>query len=79
MPRIAAHRKRYMLSDFSKWVKDRMFELGISQTVAGKWLGISQQEFSRKLNNNLFKMDDGFTLLNKLEASEKEILKLVKM
>lgn len=79
MPRIAAYKKKYMLSDFSKWVKISMGEMGISQKTAGAWLGMSQQEFSRRLNNNLFKFSDAITLLNELGASEKEILELVKM
>lgn len=79
MPRVKGLKKKYMLSDFSKWVHTKMKEQGVSQEYLGLMIGISQPEFSRKLNNNLLKLSDAITIFKELEASDEEILKLIKM
>lgn len=79
MPRIAAYRKKYMLSDFSKWVRNRLFELKITQEEAGGWIGKSQPAFYSKLKSNKFTLSDAITLWEKLGATDEEILKHVKI
>ena len=79
MPRVAIKKKDYLLSDFSEWVIGRMNILGYTQKQMGEKLGIGQSSFSEKLRNRRFTLADVITILQVLNASEGEIVRLMKM
>lgn len=79
MPRVAINKKRYMLSDFSEWVIGRMNTLGYTQKQMGEMIGIGQSAFSEKLRNRKFTLADAITLFQVLEASEEEIVRLMRV
>ena len=79
MPRVHLKRKEYMVSDFSSWLNDRMYRRKLSQKDLGQFIGISQPAFSNRMKKGLFSYEDIITLLDKLEATDEEILRLMKM
>ena len=78
MPRVTINKKEYMLSDFSEWVIGRMNTLGYTQKRMGEKLGISQSSFSKKLRQKSLSLADALTIIKELEASENEIIRLIK-
>lgn len=79
MPRVAIKKKEYKLSDFSKWLIGEMRERKLSQADIGKLLGISQPAVSQRLESGNFTYDQLLTLFSKLEAPDKDILRLMKL
>lgn len=77
MPRILLNKKKYMLSDFSSWIRNRMRELHMNQAAAGKLIGASQAVFSYKLINHTFTLEEVITLLHEFEATQEEVVKLL--
>ena len=79
MPRVSINKKDYALSDFSEWVVGRMNTLGLTQKEMGERIGVNQSSFSEKLRNRRFTLADTVTILEVLNASDTEILRLMKM
>lgn len=79
MPRIAAKKKDYMISDLSKWIVAKMYEKHVRQSELAGLIGISQPGFSLKLKNCSFTYGDILSILNRLEATDEEIIKLMKL
>lgn len=79
MPRVGIKKKDYLLSDFSEWVIGRMNILGYTQKEMGQKIGIGQSSFSEKLRNKKFTLADVITILQVLDASENEIVRLMKL
>ena len=79
MSRVAIKKKEYKVSDFSKWIAGKMYELGLTQADMAEMMGISQPAFSNRMKKGLFYYADMLTLLNKLNATDSEILLLMKM
>lgn len=77
MPRVSINKKQYMLKDFSHWILDRIKELGMNQTDAGKIIGVSQPAFSNKLKNYSFSLNEVIELLHAFKATEDEVVKLL--
>ena len=79
MPRVAIKKKEYLLSDFSEWVIGRMKTLGYTQEQMGAKIGIGQSSFSEKLRQKKFTLADVITILQVLDASDNEIVRLMRM
>lgn len=79
MPRVSLNQKKYALTDFSEWVVGRMNTLGYTQKQMGEKIGIGQSSFSEKLRNKKFTLADVLTILQVLEATDNEIVRLMKM
>lgn len=85
MPRVAINRKKYMIKDFTGWVLQKMKMNGIRQEDVGKILGIAQNSFServkkcRKEGKNIFTYEEAIVLLKEFEATDEEILRLMKL
>lgn len=77
MPRVTLNKKKYMLKDFSHWVENRMKDLDINQTDAGKIISVSQQVFSKRLKDCSFSLEDVISLLHAFKASEDEVVELL--
>lgn len=84
MPRVAINKKKYMIVDLSRWIVGKMHEKGLNQTDVGKILGINQQSVSRRLSEckrgkDKFTQGELIVLFKEFEATDEEILRLIKM
>lgn len=85
MPRVPINRKKYMIKDFTGWVLQKMKMNGLRQEDVGKILGIAQNSFSERLNKcikegkNIFSFEETIVLLKAFEATDEEILRLMKL
>lgn len=79
MPRVAIKKKEYMVSDLSEWIKGRMFRFKLTQEDMGKMIGLTQPAFRNRLEKGLFSYEEMLTLLSKLQATDEEILRLMKI
>ena len=79
MPRVRLNRKKYMVKDLSEFIIGRMRTLGLTQAQMGKEINISQQAFGHRLQNSLFSYEELLVLFKKLNATDEEILRLMKL
>ena len=79
MPRVRLNRKKYMVKDLSEFIVGRMRTLGFTQAQMGKEINISQQAFSNRLAKGLFSYGELLTLFKKMNATDEEILRLMKL
>lgn len=79
MPRVAINRQKYLLTDLRAWIYDRMRESKKSQSYMGKLLGIEQQAFYRRLKKTNFTAAQLHIIFKELEATDDEILRLMKL
>ncbi len=73
-----------MIIDFSRWLVGKMREKRLYQTDIGEILGIKQQSVSRKIaggmeGKDVFHQGEMITLFKELEATDEEILRLMKL
>lgn len=80
MPRVSINKKKYMIADLPGWIAGRMYKKKIKQSELAKEIGITQQAFSARLkNNDSFSYGDLLTLFKELDATDEEILKLMRL
>lgn len=79
MPRVSIKKKEYMVNDLVKWINRRRADLNLRQRDLAELLGISQPALSNRLEKGLFDYTDMIQILNVLNATDEEILKLMKM
>lgn len=79
MPRVSIKKKEYMVNDLTKWINRRRADLNLRQRDLAELLGISQPALSNRLEKGLFNYMDMIQILNVLNATDEEILKLMKM
>lgn len=79
MPRVSIKKKEYKVSDLSKWIVGKMYSENVRQNEMANLLGISQPYFSMKLKESKFSYGDLLSILQKLKATDEEILKLMKL
>ena len=79
MPRVQLYKQKYMLQDLSNWIIGRMRIMKKSQAYMGGLLGISQVAFGQKVRESNFKYSELLTVLKELQATDEEILKLMRL
>lgn len=79
MPRITAKKKDYKLTDFRKWLVGELNVQEIKQAEIAELFGITQQAVSHKIKTGNFTLKELFILFEKLQTSEEEIGKLLKV
>lgn len=79
MPRVRIKKKEYMVNDLVKWINRRRADLNLRQRDLAKLLGISQPALSNRLEKGLFDYTDMIKIFKVLNATDEEILKLMKM
>ncbi len=79
MPRISIKKKDYLQADLREWIGERMKTLDKTQAQMGKLLHISQQAFSNRLTQGRFNNIHLYVIFKELQATDDEILKLMKM
>ena len=78
MPRVALMKKEYMKQDLRVWISGQMAVRGISQEKAGELIGLSQSAFYHRLKLGLFTYEQLLILFNAMEATDEEILRMMK-
>lgn len=79
MPRVAIKKKEYMVKDLCEWIAGRMRTMHLKQADMGEMIGISQPAFKNRLDKGLFSYAELVTILNKLNATDEEILRIMKL
>ena len=91
MPRVALsmeQKKRNKVKDLTAWIDGRMHSMGLKQKDIAKALNISQEAFSIRLNPKTyeknkradpFKYGDLLVLFKFLDATDEEILRLLRL
>lgn len=91
MPRLALsmeQKKRNKVKDLTAWIDGRMHSMGLKQKDIAKALNISQEAFSIRLNPKTyeknkradpFKYGDLLVLFKFLDATDEEILRLLRL
>ena len=79
MPRVHILRKKYMLQDLSDWIHNQMRAQKKNQAYMGQLLGVSQVAFSKRLKEANFDYGQLIEILKELQATDEDIVKLMKM
>ena len=79
MPRVAIKKKEYMISDLSQWIVGRMYARKIKQEEMGEVIGVNQSGFSKRLSKGKFTYAELISILKHLQATDEEILRLMKL
>lgn len=78
MPRITSKRKAYMTKDIGSWIAGKMRMNKITQADMADCLNITQQAFGQKLRKSQFTYADLLAILEKLNVTDEEIIKLMR-
>ena len=78
MPKVALKKKDYMVTDLTKWIVGKMYELDLTQSDLAEMIGITQPAFCQRLKKGMFSYLELLTLLKRLKATDEEILKMMK-
>lgn len=86
MPRIAAFKKQYMVADLPGWIVGKIHTQGKKRADLAAALGITPQAFSARLKpdrrgkpKDIFSYSDLLTLFDELDATDEEILRLMRV
>ena len=79
MPRIKAKSKTYRMTDMEAFILRRTKELHITQKDLAEKLGGTQASLNYRIKNGALKHSDVLTILKELQASDEDILKLMKL
>lgn len=79
MPKVILTREARKVNDFSNWIVGRMYEKKKSQENLASILGVTQPAFSIKLKKGNFKHSEMLKILNELDATDEEILSMMKI
>lgn len=79
MPRIASRRKEYKAKDLGPWIAGQMRMKKITQADMASVLGISQPAVGKKLETGHFSYSDLIVVFNRLNTSDEDIIKLMRI
>lgn len=78
MPRVAIKKKDYMKKDLRAWMTGQMAVRKISQEKAGELIGLSQPAFCNRMKQGQFTYEQLLVLFKAFEATDEEILRMMK-
>ena len=79
MPRVRELKPQYMEKDLVTFIRSKLADNKISVSKAATEIGITRQSLEYKLSNKCLKHIDIIYLLNMVDATDEEILKLMKL
>ena len=79
MPRVSINKKKYLKTDLREWIIGRMKSLNLTQEDMSQMMNITQQAFGYRLREGNFKNDQLYVIFDKLQATDEEILRLMKL
>lgn len=78
MPRVSIKKQKYMETDLRNFIDSKMHRKRLTQADLGEKLGISQPAFSKRYNKSFFTYMQLAIIFKELEATDEEILKIMK-
>ena len=79
MPRVVIKKKEYKVNDLSVYIVGKMYEKKLRQADLAEMLNITQPAFSNRLKKGLFSYAELLDIIQKLESTDEEILRLMKV
>lgn len=79
MPKVYFKKKEYKVAEFTKWICGSMKLTNENQTDIGKLLGVTQQGLSYKMKHGTFTLYETIVLLAHFDATDKEIIHIMRM
>ena len=81
MSRVAINKKKYMIKDLPAWIVGKMHTEKKRQVDLAEEIGITQPAMSQRLGQDLdsFSYGDLLTLFKVLNATDEEILRLMRL
>lgn len=79
MPRVALKKKDYKIRDLSVFIAGKMYAMNLRQADMAEVLDMTQPAFSYRLKKGQFNYEQMLTILQKIDATDEEILRLMKM
>lgn len=79
MPRVSSKKKEYMASDLTQWIVGRLYVKNLHQKDLAEKLGITKSALSLRMRSGFFEYKDLLTIFSYLDASDGEIIKLMKL
>lgn len=79
MPRVALKKKDYKVQDLSVFIAGKMYAMQLRQADMAELLNMTQPAFSYRLKKGQFSYAEMLTILQKIDATDEEILRLMKM
>lgn len=79
IPRVQLNRKKYMMKDLSEFITGRMKTQKLTQAQMGQEINLSQPAFNNRLKKGFFSYPELLTILKVLNATDEEILRLMKL
>lgn len=76
LPLSSTERKK---EEFKKWIKGKKSAEDITQEMIGKKIGITQQAAGQKMRNSQYTYTDLLILFKTVNATDEEILRLMKL
>lgn len=79
MPRVEINKKKYLHTDLREWIVGRMRTLHRTQADMGNLVGLSQPAFKNRLDKSMFEYGQLLEIFKALQATDEEILRLMKL
>lgn len=79
MPRVSINKKKYLKTDLREWIIGRMKSLNLTQEDMSKLMNITQQAFGYRLREGNFKNDQLYVIFETLQATDEDILRLMRV
>lgn len=79
MPRVTIKKADYMQADLIPWIIGRLYVKGLHQKDLADKLGISNSALCARMRSGFFEYKDLLTIFKYLDASDAEILRLMKL
>ena len=79
MPRVTIKKKDYMQADLIQWIIGRLYVKGLHQKDLGEKLGLSRAAMCARMKSGFFENKDLLIIFQYLDASDDEIIKLMKL
>ena len=67
-----------MTDKFTRWLKGRLAEKGLSQSYVAEILNLKQQAVSYKMKHGVFTLAEVILIFRKLNADDETILKVMR-
>lgn len=78
MPRVHLYRKKYMKSDFSKWLTKAFIDSDKKRAELAEVLGITPQALNYKIRNVVFDYEELVTVFDFFKTEDADIIKIMK-
>ena len=79
MPRVSIKKKDYMAQDLCDWIRGKLRRKHWTQKQLGEKINLSQPAMYKRLSNGKFDFAELLVIFKELEATDEEIVKLLRL